>query len=136
MQYQRGFANHAWMGAALLGGLWLAIFLPGMLGAVRQGGWTAVLAVAAGLVGVLGAPILMTRFGGDELFGFLGILAALLAAWGSVKIAVLCHAAPGYLGSIRLGAAAVGPSALYFGIRLVAHVIDGRGSKPSPSSTE
>lgn len=134
--FRRGFVDHALTGAILLSGAWLAFFLPGILAVLRLGGWKAVLAGSAGLIGGMVNPLIMVRYGGDELFGFLGILVALLAAWGSVKVAVLCHVAPGQLGSIRLGAAALGPIAFYLGVRFVAHVLDGRWSKPSPSSPE
>jgi hypothetical protein len=87
---QRGFGSHAAMGAVLLGGVWLAVYLPGLNPALRAGGWTARLALAAGLVGVLGGPLLLVATEGDELLGALGIPAA-LRLWGAALGPVLLY---------------------------------------------
>jgi len=116
---QRGFGSHAAMGAVLLGGVWLAVYLPVLGPVLRAGGWTARLAVAAGLVGALGGPLLLVLIDGDELLGALGIPAALLAGWGAARLGVHLGLAAPALATLRLGGAALGPVLLYGGLALL-----------------
>ncbi len=127
--FRRGFVDHALMGAIFLGGAWLAFFLPRILSAMRLGGWKAVLAGSFGLIGGLVNPLIMVRCGGDELFGLLGVVTALIGAWGSVRVAVLVDCPLEFLDSIRLGSAAIAPGALYLAIRMVATYLDQRESR-------
>ncbi len=114
---RRGFVNHALMGALFLGGLWFALHMPLLARASAEGAWPKWLLVAIFAVGVLGGPSLMLLFGGDEIFGCLGVVAALLLGLGGGYLAVHAFGAPGAREAIRLCGAALGPILLYSGIR-------------------
>jgi len=107
-----GFGSHAWMGAVLLAGVWFAVHLPHLSQAVRQSGWPTWVVLAVFVLGTLGGPILLVTFGGDELLGVLGILAALLAGWAIARLAVWMGIPPSALPCFRLCGAALGPLAL------------------------
>jgi hypothetical protein len=128
----RGFVNHAVTGALLLGGLWFALNMPLLARASAEGAWPRWLLVVIFAVGVLGGPCLMLVFGGDEIFGCLGVVVALLLGLGGAYLAVHVFAAPGAREAIRLSGAALGPILLYSGIRvsmwLAERKEDGQGS--------
>lgn len=117
---KRGFTSHALMGAAFLGSVWLAIYLPKFLLVFRMGGWPAGLGVVAALLGVLGGPLLLILLEGDEGFGILGIVAALLFGWASAKGMRALGLAPTTVEVIRLWGAALGPLLLFGGFHLLA----------------
>ena len=117
---ERGFGSHGAMGAALLAMVWLAVYLPRIMPMLRMGGWPAGLAIAAGLVGLIGGPLVLIIVDGDEGFGVLGIVAALLAGWGSARLAMVLGASSFRVDLIRLCGASLGPLMLYGGFHLMA----------------
>jgi hypothetical protein len=127
----RGFTSHPLMGAALLCGAWVAIYLPHIIPAIRAGGVAEVIAIAAGVIGALGAPALLIITEGDEGLGILGIIVALLAGWGSARIAMALGATPGAIKSARLSGAALAPILLYTGLSVAARIGEKRRRNPS-----
>jgi len=119
----KGFANHAVMGAIFLGLVWLAIYFPNLVPAIRLGGWTACLAIAAGLMGILAGPLLLVFVEGDEIFGALGIVAALLASWISTRLAIFLEVSSPTLEIARLWGGALGPILLYGSFHLLAKAV-------------
>lgn len=122
---EKGFVNHTLMGALFLGAMWLALYLPSVGSAIRQGGWPVWLTLTVFLVGWLAGPALMIAFGGDEIMGCLGILAALLAGWIGARLAASMGVSGGAVEAIRLCGAALGPIVLYGGFHL-AHWLSER----------
>jgi len=132
----RGFVSHTLMGATALCGAWIAIYLPHIIPGVRVGGASEVIAIAAGVVGAIGAPALLVIIEGDEIFGILGIIAALAAGWASARIAMAFEASPTAIESARLCGAALGPVLVYAGFSVATWVVDRRERNPSPSSRD
>lgn len=125
-----GFVNHALTGALFLAGLWFALHLPALTLAARAGAWPTWLLVAIFATGVLGGPVLMLTFGGDEIFGCLGVVVSLVLGWCFAFLAVRVWAAPDLRDTFRLCGAALGPLLLYGGIRLVFWLKDRSGRIP------
>lgn len=123
----RGFISHALMGAAFLGSVWLAIYLPKLLPLLRMGGWPAGLALVAGFLGVLGGPVLLVYLDGDEGFGILGIVAALLGGWACARGLRAFGVAPTTLDLARMWGAALGPLLLFGGFHLLARAAQKKG---------
>lgn len=113
MQRERGFTSHALMGATFLAGVWFAVYLPDLLAAIRVGGWLAMLAYAAGAVGVVLGPLVIVLVPGDEGFGFVGLAVALLVGWLSAKVAGAIGAATETVQAARLVGAALAPLLLF-----------------------
>ena len=132
----RGFVSHSLMGAAVLCGAWVAIYLPHIIPGVRAGGVSEVIAIAAGVIGAIGAPALLIIIEGDEIFGVLGIVTALVAGWVSARIAMALEASPSAIESARLCGAALGPILVYAGFSVAAWVVDRRERNPSTSSRD
>jgi hypothetical protein len=133
---RQGFVSHSLMGAAVLCGAWVAIYLPHIIPGVRVGGISEVIAIAAGVIGALGAPALLIIIEGDEIFGILGIVAALLAGWISARIGIALEASASATESARLCGAALGPIVLYTGFSVPTWVADRRERSPSTSSRD
>lgn len=125
---ERGFTNHAGIGAALLGGLWLAIYLPRLQPVLRMGGWSAGLALVAIALGVLGGPLCLLLVEGDEMFGILGLGMALLAGWTAARIGRLMGVPPSVVEGLRLGGAALGPVLLFGCFHVLARASQNRRS--------
>jgi hypothetical protein len=132
----RGFTSHPLMGAALLCGGWVAIYFTHVIPGIRAGGIAEVIAIAAGVIGAIGAPALLIFTEGDEGLGILGIIAALLVGWVSARLAMVFHASPGAVESARLSGAALGPILLYAGFSLRTWTGARRKRKPSMSSQD
>ncbi len=132
----RGFTSHPLMGATLLCGAWVAIYLPHIIPGIRLGGVSQVIAIAAGVIGAIGAPALLIITEGDEGLGILGIIAALLAGWVSARIAMAVEASPSAIESARLSGAALGPILVYAGFSVAARVVGRRKSNPSTSGRD
>lgn len=115
---RRGFVNHAVAGALFLGGLWFAFHLPTLTAAIRAGAWPTWVLVAIFALGVFGGPVLMLLFGGDEIFGCLGVVVALVLGWVLAYFALHIWALPTWRDPLRLCGAALGPVLLYGGIRM------------------
>ena len=124
---ERGFGNHRAMGAAFLGMGWLAIYLPRVAPLLHRGGLPAGLAVTAALVGILGGPLLLILVEGDEGFGLLGLLAALLLGWLGARAALSLGAPPLQVDLARLAGAALGPLLLFGGFEVLARAVQKRG---------
>ena len=133
---RRGFTSHPLMGAAVLCGAWVAIYLPHIIPGIRAGGVSEVIAIAAGVVGAIGAPALLIITEGDEGLGILGIIAALAVGWGSARIAMALEASPSAIESARLSGAALGPILLYAGFSIAAWIRDKRRRNPAKSSRD
>jgi hypothetical protein len=129
----RGFTSHPLMGAAVLCGAWIAIYLPHIVPGIRAGGVSEAIAIAAGVIGAIGAPALLIITEGDEGLGVLGIIAALLAGWGSARIAMALEASPSAIESARLSGAALGPILLYAGFSAAAWIREKRRRNPPTS---
>jgi hypothetical protein len=124
---EKGFGSHGAMGAALLGMVWLAIYLPRMLPLLRLGGWPAGLVVVAGLLGILGGPLLLVLVEGDEGFGILGIVVALFVGWASTKVAMALGASTLRVDIVRVCGAALGPLLLFACFELRARAVQKKG---------
>ncbi len=127
-----GFVNHALVGAIFLGGLWLALHLPTLASAAKAGLWPTWALVAIFALGVLGGPVLMLLFGGDEIFGCLGVVVALLMGLGFAYLAIRVWAVPDLRDTLRLCGAALGPILLYSGIRLAMWLAERREDRAGP----
>jgi len=103
---QKGFGNHAFMGAVLLSGVWAAVYIPDITLIVRQGGWMAWFAYAAGFVGIVLAPFMIILVEGDEGFGVAGILGSLLFGWLAAKLGAWLELPADEIALLHLGAAA------------------------------
>jgi hypothetical protein len=123
---RNGFVNHALTGALFLGGLWFAFHMPTLTSAAKADVWPIWALVAVFAIGVLGGPVLMLLFGGDEIFGCLGVVVALLLGLGFAYLAVRVWAAPDLRDTFRLCGAALGPILLYAGIRLALWLAERR----------
>lgn len=116
----KGFTSHALMGAAALGAVWFAVYLPSFVLAFRMGGWPSGLAAGAGLLGLLGGPLFLIYLEGDEGFGLLGILAAIFLGWACAKGAKAFGMPPATAELVRLWGAALGPLLLFACFHLLA----------------
>lgn len=126
-----GFVNHALMGALFLAGMWSALHLPTLTAATRAGIWPNWLLVVIFALGVVGGPILMLLFGGDEIFGCLGVIVALVVGVILANLAVRVWNVPDLRDTLRLCGAALGPILLYSGTRLVMWIVERREDRAS-----
>lgn len=127
--HRRGFVNHALMGAIFLGGLWFALHMPTLALAAKAGLWPTWVLVAIFAIGVLGGPVLMILFGGDEIFGCLGVVVALLMGLCFAYLAIRVWSVPELRDTLRLCGAALGPILLYAGIRLASWLAERRADR-------
>ena len=82
-------------------------------------------------LGVVGGPILMLLFGGDEIFGCLGVIVALVVGVILANLAVRVWNVPDLRDTLRLCGAALGPILLYSGTRLVMWIVERREDRAS-----
>jgi len=133
MVCRRGFTSHPLMGATVLCGIWAAIYLPHIIPAIRAGGVSEVIAISAGLIGAIGGPALLILVEGDEMFGILGIVAALGAGWVSARVGIALEASASTAESARLCGAALGPILVYTAFFVATWVVD-RRERNSPTT--
>jgi hypothetical protein len=124
------------MGAIVLCGIWVAVYLPHIIPAVRAGGVPEVIAIAAGVIGALGGPALLILVEGDEMFGILGIVAALGAGWVSARLAVALDVSASATESARLCGAALGPILIYTAFFLATRISERRERDSSASNRD